>query len=116
MENSKQTNHKPLNTAMNTKVNEHLEMLKDSKIVKSEFYYIDINNLCEAISMLAKDSGFDIELIQKSNSIAACLHLIESIQKRFWFIETLSKEIQDKVSGNDYSYLETLFYWYNNPE
>lgn len=102
-----------MKTAMNAKVIEHLEMLKNSKIVNSDFYYNDLTSLCDAISLISKDACGTIELIKESRSINTCNHLIEELLKRFWVIDLLSENIEEKISNNDFLHLDNLFFSYN---
>jgi len=92
-----------------------LDKLKDSKIVKSEYYQIVLSNLCESIILMSDDAGEDIERISglvKSDDTSLLLHIIERLQKRFWLISSLSERIIEKLLDVDFVELENLFYCY----
>ncbi|MDR2919094.1 MAG: hypothetical protein LBV72_07010 [Tannerella sp.] len=97
---------------MDKKIIECLERLKDSKIVKSEFYHIDLTTLCDVIEFLSADAGHVLDLIQNSGSIDSFNHLLEDLQRQFSVIWTLCGKMRDELSNDDFYCLGELFYNY----
>lgn len=99
----------------NEEITKCLDKLKDSPIVGSEHYHVNLSSLCDVIETISDDSGWIMEMIDKSikeNNIHTRLHLIEDISKRFWLISIVAREIKGKLSSNEYADLDDLFFHY----
>lgn len=92
-----------------------LDSLKNSPIVSTDRYHIQLSNLCDTIRALIIDTGGEIESINKaikSGNVNLAIRQAEIVQERLFQIDTISEVIKEKVSDSDYVQLEDLFYHY----
>ena len=97
------------------KMYDRLELLKDSPIVNVGYYDICISNLCDAINTISRDTnGFvdDIESAIEKGTIKHAMHYIKWVRDRICQIQTISDVIKEKVSLDDFTELDNLFYHY----
>lgn len=97
---------------LNESMKECLEKLKDSQIVKEEFY-IHAGNLCDAIQTITSLIRINIEYITDiSREDSKIENTLNAIKENSFQIDTISTVIQEKINHDAFVELSDLIYEY----
>ena len=94
---------------MNTVISSHLEEIKNSPALDDELW-IQLENLCETIKVVAMDINLTIEHIDGTCNG----RIVETITQRGYQINTLADVIKEKIPYNDLIVISNIIYKLKN--